>query len=113
MKTYVIIIVLIGIIYYLWNPHVETCKIYLFHKPSCKYCKEIEPEWVKLENKLKNTSLTPIRIDINEPENIKLKKNFKVETVPHIVKVFNNGIRNKFKGTNTYDDIIEWIYKTD
>ena len=111
MKTYCIIVVLLIIIYYLWNQTNETCKIYLFYKPDCTKCKDLNIDWEKIENKLKNTTISPIRINISEPENIKLKKNFNIEKVPSLVKVFNNGIRNVFNGNNNYNDIMEWIYK--
>ena len=113
MKTYCIIVVLLIIIYCLWNQANEKCKIYLFYKPDCDKCKDLKLDWEKIENKLKSTTINPIRINISEPENIKLKKNFNIEKVPSVVKVFNNGIRNVFKGTNNYDDIMEWIYKLD
>ena len=111
MKTYCIIVVLLIIIYYLWNQTSEKCKIYLFYKPDCTKCKDLNIDWAKIENKLKNTTISPIQINISEPENIKLKKNFNIEKVPSLVKVFNNGIRNVFNGNNNYNDIMEWIYK--
>jgi hypothetical protein len=111
MKTYCIIVVLLIVIYYLWNQTNETCKIYLFYKPDCDKCKDLKLDWAKIENKLKNTTLSPIQINISEPENIKLKKNFNIEKVPSVVKVFNNGIRIVFNGNNNYNDIMEWIYK--
>ena len=106
------------IIYYLWNKIEEKCKVYLFYNQNCdqsiddesKKIKTFMDEWIKVENKLKNTNINPIRINIEEPENIKLKKNFNVEKTPTIVKVFNNGIRDVYKGTMEYTHIMEWIY---
>ena len=112
MNTYLIIVVLIFAVYYLWNQTNETCKIYWFHKNECKYCKEMENDWEMAENKLLSTSIKMIRIDANEPQNKKMRANFNIETVPHIVKVFPDGTRSVYKGKRKCNDIIEWAYET-
>ena len=48
----------------------------------------------------------------NEPQNKKMRANFKIETVPHIVKVFPDGTRSVYKGKRKCNDIIEWAYET-
>jgi glutaredoxin len=112
MNTYLIIISLLVVIYYMWNQTIETCKIYWFYKDGCKYCKEMENEWELVENKLLSTSIKMIRIDANEPRNKKMRANFKIQTVPHIVKVFPNGTRSVYKGVRKFVDITEWAYDT-
>jgi len=72
----------------------------------------MENDWEMAENKLLSTSIKMIRIDANEPQNKKMKANFKIETVPHIVKVFPNGTRSVYKGKRKCNDIIEWAYET-
>lgn len=112
MKTYLIICTLLIIIYYLWNQTNESCKIYWFYKDTCDYCKEMKTEWELIENKLSGTTIKIISIDANEPKNKKMRKNFNISTVPHIVKVFPDGTRCVYKGVRKCDDIIEWAYET-
>ena len=112
MNIYLLIGALLVVVYYLWNQTIETCKIYWFHKTECKFCNEMEHEWGLVENKLRNTSIKIIRIDVNEPQNKKMRANFKIDTVPHIVKVFPDGTRSVYKGNRTCSDITEWAYET-
>jgi hypothetical protein len=112
MKTYLIIGALILVIYYLWNQNSETCKIYWFHKNECKNCTEMKNDWEMAEKKLQSTSIKMISIDANEPQNKKMRANFKIDTVPHIVKVFSDGTRSVYKGVRKCDDILEWAYET-
>ena len=96
----------------MWNRPVESCKIYWFYKDDCEYCKEMEGEWSKVESKLNNPSINLIKVDSNEPKNKKMHKNFNIQPVPHIVKVFPEGTRCVYKGSRKCDDILEWAYET-
>jgi hypothetical protein len=111
MTSYLIIVVLLIVIYCLWNQKNETCKIYWFYKTDCVKCNEMKPEWVLVEDKLSNTSINLTRINADEPRNKKMLTNFKIETTPYIVKVFPNGTRDVYSGRYKYADIIEWVYE--
>ena len=110
MYIYLLVIVLLLLVYYLWNQS-NNLKVYYFMKPECKYCKEMADEWEKVENKLCSSGITYKCIDITEPRYKKIKDNFNFKTVPHIVKINNNGTRDVFDGKRKSDEIIAWIYE--
>lgn len=110
MYVYLVVIILLVVIYYLWNKS-NNLKVYWFHKPDCKYCKEMLDEWEKVEDKLYGSGIAYKRIDITEPRYKKIKDNFNFKTVPHIVKINSNGTRDVFNGKRKCDDIIAWIYE--
>jgi glutaredoxin len=109
-NKYVCGLVLIGIIYYLWNQN-KSLKIYYFMRDDCKYCIEMKDAWDKVELKLQNSRILCKKININEPKYKNIKDNFNFKTVPHIVKIYNDGTRNVFEGERTGDEIIAWAYK--
>jgi hypothetical protein len=110
MYIYLLVVVLLVLVYYLWNQS-NNLKVYYFMKPECKYCNEMADEWKTVENKLSGSGITCKRIDITEPRYKKIKDNFNFKTVPHIVKINNNGIRDVFDGNRKSDEIITWIYE--
>lgn len=112
MYIYLFIVVLIGLVYYLWNQKVGV-KVYWFHSPNCPHCTEMEDEWNDVEKKLCGSGIVAKRIDTSDPKYNKLKKNFKVTGVPSIIKVKPNGIRVKYDGNRKTENIIEWIYEDD
>jgi thiol-disulfide isomerase/thioredoxin len=110
MYVYAVVLILLVAVYYLWNKS-NNLKVYWFYKPECKYCKKMEDEWQKVEDKLCGSGIICKRIDITEPRYKKIKDNFNFKTVPHIVKINLNGTRDVFDGTRKCDDIISWIYE--
>ena len=109
MYIYLFVVILLLIIYYLWNQTTDL-KVYWFHNPKCEHCKEMKDEWKKIEDKLCGTGIKYKLIDITDPKYKKIKDNFNFTTVPHIVKINANGTRDVFKGKRTYDEMIAWIY---
>lgn len=91
----------------------RNTKVYWFHKEECKFCKEMEGEWAKVEKKLIRSGIDCQRIDITDPKHKKITENFDIKSVPHIVKINSNGTREVFKGTRKQNDIITWIYEND
>jgi hypothetical protein len=112
MYCYLLVIVLIMAVYCLYNK-AYGLKVYWFNRPDCGHCTEMEPEWGALEKKLNSGVLVPntcTRININDPKNKKISKNFDVEGVPHIVKVDCDGCRHVYSGPRKCDDMLAWIY---
>ena len=110
MHIYLFIVFLLLLIYYLWNQSNEI-KMYYFYKPDCKYCKEMTEDWNHVEKKLCGSGILYKKFDITDPRFKKIKYNFNVKTVPHIVKINKNGTRNIFDGKRKCDDIISWVYE--
>ena len=109
-NKYVWFLLLIGIIYYLWNQN-ECLKVYYFMRDDCKFCKEMKDEWSKVETEIQNTKILCKKININDAKYKNIKDNFNFKTVPHIVKIYNDGTRDVFEGDRTSTEIIAWIYK--
>jgi len=109
-KLYGIIIVLLVLIYYLYN-NKESQKVYWFYKPGCPYCDEMESEWENVEKKLQGSCITLRRINTADPKHGTVKKNFDIDTVPQIIKIKSNGMRYKYEGERKTDDIISWIHE--
>ena len=112
-KTYLyaVIVVLLFMLHSIKNNEKKgMTKIYWFHKPKCKYCKEMEGEWKKVETKICN-KYNVKKIDLSLPENAKMKKNFEIKTVPQIVKITSDGCRYFYEGERKAKDILEWVYE--
>lgn len=108
MILYVIILVLVVALY---NTATScSTKIYWFHKPNCKFCKEMAAEWKKVAAKAKNKYCVK-EIDLSLPEYAKMKKNFEIKTVPQIVKVKEDGCRYFYYGDRKSKDILEWVFE--
>jgi thiol-disulfide isomerase/thioredoxin len=88
---------------------VQSCgtKVYYFYKPGCPYCEEMNDEWNKFE--LQNLlSVRAIKVNINNPKNYALKKQYNVQLVPTIIKIVN-GSPYIYNGPRTAKDLSSWV----
>jgi hypothetical protein len=109
-KLYATIIVLIVLVYYLFNSK-NTIKVYWFHRPGCTHCDNMESEWEGVERILQGSCIETKRINTGESKYASVKKNFNIDTVPQIIKIKPNGMRYKYEGKRTTDDIVAWIHE--
>jgi hypothetical protein len=103
-------IVMLLIILFLLHKNYSK-KIIWFYRPDCSYCRQMEPEWNKFQFKAVFTMFPPIeakKVNINEVQNYALSQNYGVNSVPFIVKLGRDGIRNTYDGERISDDIFKW-----
>lgn len=100
------IVVIIILVYYRY-----TVKVYRFYRPSCGYCQAMKDDWTLFK---KNMWFRPVRvIDIDTTESgpweSLMQDNYHVKTVPHIVLVYPDGIRVKYDGTRSAEDMTNFV----
>jgi thioredoxin-like negative regulator of GroEL len=84
--------------------------VYLFHRPTCPYCRDIYPAWKKLEQTESNGyKLIKINIEDNNDPNKNLVESYGVTSVPVIYKV-TNGIKEKYDGSRTAHAMKKWLF---
>ena len=106
-----IIIILIGILWYTYKIQ-NSVTVYFFQRPDCTYCNKMKDEWNEVTKSLRFSGISIKNIDINNPKHSKLHDNFEVKSVPHVVKLYPNGIRDIYNGDRNKYDILKWIYDT-
>ena len=84
--------------------------IYRFYRPTCPACVNSQGEWNKFKS---NCMLKLIRpVDINREDgsehSLKLAHKFKVETVPTVIKLDNEGGHSVYDGPRTADAYMVW-----
>ena len=84
--------------------------VYLFHRPTCPYCRDIYPAWKKLEQtKSDGYKLIKINIEDEDDPNKNLVESYGITSVPVIYKV-TNGIKEKYEGQQrTAHAMKKWI----
>ncbi len=103
-------IVLLLIILFLIHRNYSK-KVIWFYRPDCGYCRQMEPEWEKFQFRAKFTIFPPIevkKININEERNFDIAQNYGVNSVPFIVKLENDGVRNIYGDERISDNIFKW-----
>jgi hypothetical protein len=111
-RVYGIISVLVIIIYFLCDKiqkHQTESKIYWFCNKESKNYKESKDTWLMVKKKLKGNYIKK-EIDISDPQNVKICKNFNVTNTPKLIKLDCDG--NRFIYTDKFElkKILEWLY---
>lgn len=111
MKThtfFAIVLTTVIFICVLFNRYHQPfhCSVMWFHKPQCGWCRKMEVEWDRFTAMIPKT-IHAKKIDTSKQENFDLARKFKVQTVPHIVKVKNNKM-SVFKGDRTAENFLFW-----
>lgn len=83
-----------------------SVKITWFYRDSCGYCVKMKDEWAKFDS-LAPPSISLTKVDIANPKNARLVKEYKVSGVPHIVKE-KCGRREVYSGPRTTEHFLEW-----
>ncbi len=105
-------IIILAIIFLLLLRKCLSKKVMWFYRPDCGYCQKMENEWKKVEIDSMFTLLPPIdavKININEACNAKIAENYGVNSVPFIVKLDHNGIRDVYNGERKAKSILSWV----
>lgn len=81
----------------------------LFFTSSCGYCKDLAPEWEKVEAQLPNTTTSVDCTNTSDPDVKALMDKYKVTSFPRMA-FFNNGvIQEDYNGPRKSEDIIQYV----
>ena len=114
MIEHVIIILILLYIIYGFNqlePFVDNNSkqiiVYWFHRPGCPHCDNMKHAWQMLKKELPPKYLLK---DINTslPRNNELADKYKVEGIPHIVKVKGSKYV-VYSGDRSTSDMKKWV----
>lgn len=81
----------------------------LFFTSNCGYCKDLAPEWEKVETQLPNTTTSVDCTNSGDSDVKAVMKKYKITSFPRIA-FFNNGvIQEDYNGPRTADDIVKYV----
>lgn len=80
----------------------------MFYAPWCGYCKKLKPDYSAAAKELKSDYVLAA-IDVNRPENSKVRRIFNITGFPTII-YFENGVQKQiYEGDNNKDGIISFM----
>ena len=79
----------------------------LYYAPWCGHCKDLMPEWVKVEHTLKTHPNVRVNT-INSEENPHLVKQEGIKGFPTII-LQTRGVKRQYKGYRTAKDILSFV----
>jgi len=81
----------------------------LFFTSNCGYCKDLAPEWEKVEAKLPNTTTSVDCTNSSDPEIKAVLKKYSVNSFPTMI-YFNNGVvQENYTGPRKMENIVEYM----
>jgi thiol-disulfide isomerase/thioredoxin len=81
----------------------------LFFTSNCGYCKDLSPEWAKVEEQLPDTTTSVDCTNSSDPAVTAVMKKYNVTSFPRMA-FFNNGtIQEDYDGPRKSDDIIQYV----
>jgi thiol-disulfide isomerase/thioredoxin len=87
----------------------KTKVLVLFFTSNCGYCKDLAPEWEKVEAQLPDTTTSVDCTNSSDPDVIAVMKKYNVSSFPRMA-FFNNGtIQEDYSGPRKSDDIIAYV----
>lgn len=88
------------------NPEAGAAKIVLYYVPWCPHCKNVMPEWNKLEQEAGNTGVSVEKVDCEQQPEEAQKQD--VEGFPTII-LFKDGKVINYEGERTADALKQFI----
>ena len=81
----------------------------LFYTSTCSYCKDLEPEWKKVEEQFPDTTTSVDCTNTSDSGVKALMKKYNVSSFPRMA-FFNNGvIQEDYSGPRKSEDIIQYV----
>ena len=81
----------------------------LFFTSNCGYCKDLAPEWEKVEAQLPDTTTSVDCTNSSDPDVKAILKKYNVNSFPYMV-FFNNGVvQEEYTGPRKMEDIVEYL----
>jgi thiol-disulfide isomerase/thioredoxin len=81
----------------------------LFFTSNCGYCKDLAPEWEKVEAQLPNTTTSVDCTNTSDPDVKALMDKYKITSFPRMA-FFNNGvIQEDYNGPRKVEDIVQYV----
>lgn len=109
METETIVIGVLVLVL-LWLLHrCMSVAVNRFYSPGCGYCVSTQAEWDAFKQSawMKMVRCNDINVDL--PENAKLKENFEVKSWPCVIAVTPCGMRFKYEGERTAAGYSAWV----
>lgn len=110
-KFYILIILILIILFLYRKAYAKP--IYWFYRKSCGYCRKMEPEWEKFENRMAmSLKIKCIKIDTADDRNSRIVRDFDIQSVPTIYKI-DNGVRYKYEGDRIAAEFEKWATRNE
>lgn len=74
----------------------------------CGFCKKLKPDYNAAATELKPDYILAA-IDVNRPENAKIRKMFNITSFPTIIYFENGAVKHEYNGENNKDGIIAFM----
>lgn len=112
INIFYICFVLVLVVLFLYRTSYAK-PIYWFYRKSCGYCKKMEHEWEKFENRMSmSMKIKCIKIDTTDDRNRRLVKDFDIQSVPMIYKI-EKGVRYKYEGNRVASEFENWATRNE
>lgn len=82
----------------------------MFYAPWCGFCKKIKPDYSAAATELKSEFVLAA-IDVNRPENSKVRKMYNITGFPTIIYFENGAKKYIYEGENNKDGIVSFMKK--
>lgn len=80
----------------------------MFYAPWCGFCKKLKPDYSAAATELKSDYILAA-IDVNRPENSKLRKMFNITGFPTIIYFENGAQKYVYEGENSKEGIVSFM----
>lgn len=80
----------------------------MFYAPWCGFCKKLKPDYSAAATELKPDYVLAA-IDVNRPENSKVRRMFNITGFPTLIYFENGAERHVFEGENNKDGIVSFM----
>ena len=81
----------------------------LFFTTNCGYCKDLAPEWEKVEAQLPDTTTSVDCTNTSDPGIQAMMKKYNITSFPRMALFTNGTIQEDYSGPRKSEDIIQYV----
>jgi len=81
----------------------------LFFTTNCGYCKDLAPEWEKVEAQLPDTTTSVDCTNSSDPGIQSMMKKYNITSFPRMALFTNGTIQEDYSGPRKSEDIIQYV----
>lgn len=86
-----------------------SVKVYRFYTTTCPACIASQPEWDKFCGDARFKMIRPIQINMAKPDNAAFAENFKITSVPTVIKINPDGSSETYTGERKAVAYMQWV----